>query len=208
MLRNLNMEIFYAYPPERVWQVLTNRQALAAWLMENDFEPRVGHKFQFQQRQFAGGINPLQTVSLGEKTSSTPGLSGSIDCQVIELDEPRKLSYTWQDSMMCQPSIVTWTLEPVNGGTRLQLEHKGFQYEVIKVGEPMRLFPQWQSHLRHQPNAVSRTLETVTKSTHLQPVSTGFEALDSIILSSFLSGGWNHLLKNKLQQALAHIAVD
>ncbi|MHC5856154.1 SRPBCC family protein [Nostoc sp.] len=79
MLRNLNMEVFYPYPPQRVWQVLTNRQALAVWLMENDFEPRLGHKFRFVH-------------------STLPGLEGDIDCQVIELDEPRRLAFTWQDS--------------------------------------------------------------------------------------------------------------
>jgi uncharacterized protein YndB with AHSA1/START domain len=192
MLRNLNMEVFYAYPPERVWQLLTNRRALTLWLMENDFEPCVGHKFQFQQRQFEGGIKEL---------------SGNINCEVIELDEPRKLSYTWQDSMMCQPSIVTWTLEPVNGGTRLQLEHKVLQYEITKVCEPMHRSLEWQNHVRHQPNAMNQTLEIVTKSTQLQSASTGFEALNSVILSSFLNSGWNYLLNNKLQQALAHTAI-
>ncbi len=49
MIPAVKMDVFYPYPPERVWQVLTNRRALAAWLMENDFEPRVGHKFQFQK---------------------------------------------------------------------------------------------------------------------------------------------------------------
>ena len=49
MIRNLNMEVFYAYPPQRVWEVITNRQALAAWLMENDFEPRIGHRVRASQ---------------------------------------------------------------------------------------------------------------------------------------------------------------
>ena len=42
MLRDLKLNVFYPYSPERVWQVITNRNALAAWLMDNDFEPRVG----------------------------------------------------------------------------------------------------------------------------------------------------------------------
>jgi hypothetical protein len=29
MLRNLNMEVFYAYPPQQVWQVITNPQYAA-----------------------------------------------------------------------------------------------------------------------------------------------------------------------------------
>lgn len=53
-LKKLKMEVFYPYPPQRVWQVLTNRHALAMWLMENDFEPRVGHKFRFQHSTLPG----------------------------------------------------------------------------------------------------------------------------------------------------------
>jgi len=91
MLRDVKTEVFYPYPPERVWQVITNRHALAVWLMENDFEPRLGHKFRFQ-------FEPQQ------------GINNTIYCEVIQLDEPRCLSYTWRGSFMCQPTIVTWTL--------------------------------------------------------------------------------------------------
>lgn len=48
MLRTIKTEVFYPYPPQRIWQVLTERRALSAWLMDNDFEPLVGHKFRFQ----------------------------------------------------------------------------------------------------------------------------------------------------------------
>ncbi|MFN6570611.1 hypothetical protein [Dendronalium sp. ChiSLP03b] len=40
MFRNLNLEVFCPYPPQQLWQILTNRQALAAWLMENEFKVR------------------------------------------------------------------------------------------------------------------------------------------------------------------------
>lgn len=105
MFRRVKSEIFYPYPPQQVWQVLTDRQALAAWLMENDFEPRIGHKFQF-------------------RTNSLPGLDGIIYCQVLELDEPKRLAYTWCDSLIDERAIVTWTLEAVEGGTQLHLHHR------------------------------------------------------------------------------------
>lgn len=47
MFAKLKKEVFYPHPPERVWLLLTNSRALAAWLMENDFEPRVECKFYF-----------------------------------------------------------------------------------------------------------------------------------------------------------------
>jgi hypothetical protein len=41
---------------------------------------------------------------------------------VVEVDEPRVLSYSWGG----KGSVVTFRLEPAAGGTRLRLEHKGF----------------------------------------------------------------------------------
>ncbi len=194
MLR-LNMEVFYPYPPQRIWQVLTNHRALAAWLMENDFEPRVGHKFQFQH-------------------STLPGLGGSIDCEVIELDEPRRLSYTWQDGMMCQPSIVTWTLKPVDGGTRLQLEHKGLSHEFVEtldatsLHERMRLSQPWQSQFKYESTVATQKL-ALPSTTVFQSRPVGrYEALDSAILSSFLNGGWDYRLNEQLSQVLAEVAAD
>jgi uncharacterized protein YndB with AHSA1/START domain len=188
MLR-LNMEVFYPYPPERVWQVITNRRALAAWLMENDFEARVGHKFRFQH-------------------STLPGLDGSIDCQVIELDEPKRLSYTWQDKLMHQPSIVTWILNPVDGGTRLQLEHKGLRSQIVETvkatsqHEPMNLSQPWQNYQIHHQNASIQMQKYLNRSTQIQPSSTIIASSDSVIFNSFINGKWNHLLNNKLQEIL------
>ena len=40
----------YPYPPERVWAALTSSEALAAWLMPNDFVPEVGHGFTLRTK--------------------------------------------------------------------------------------------------------------------------------------------------------------
>ncbi len=190
MLRDLKKEVFYPYPPQRVWQVLTNRHTLAVWLMENDFEPRVGHKFRFLY-------------------SSIPGLAESIDCEVIELDEPKRLSFTWQDSMMYRPSIVIWTLKPVDGGTQLQLEHKGLSQEPdqtrlsASLHEPMRLSQPWQGRFMHESTALT------AHSTMLSPIPVGrYEALNSVILSSFLDGGWDFRLSERMPQVLVSFASN
>jgi len=191
MITNLNMEVFYAYPPQRVWQVITNRQALAAWLMENDFEPRVGHKFRFQH-------------------STLPGIDGSINCEVIELDEPKRLSYTWQDKLMHQPSIVTWTLTPVDGGTRLQLKHQVLQHETIKLDQPQHSIETWQSQFRHESNTVTQTLLVPSVRTSLyQSIPVGrYEVLNSLILNSFFNGGWNFKLNERLPQILFSLTSE
>ncbi|MBD6617183.1 SRPBCC domain-containing protein [Komarekiella sp. 'clone 1'] len=186
MLR-LNMEVFYPYPPQQVWQVLTNRQALAAWLMENDFEPRLGHKFQFQH-------------------STLPGLEGNIDCEVIELEEPKRLAFTWCDRMMCEFSIVTWILKPVDGGTKLHLEHKGLSQKAIKLNEPMHLSQTWHGQFMHESKAAMQTLVPNNRGSAFSSTPIGrYETLDSVIFSSFLNGGWNHRLNEKLPQILVSI---
>lgn len=105
---DITVEAFYPHPPERVWRALTDPDELEAWLMENDFEPRVGHRFQFRDEP-------------------RPGWRGVVDCEVLEVDEPRRLSYTWRGDEDGEPTVVTFTLEPDDGGTRLRLEHTDFR---------------------------------------------------------------------------------
>lgn len=105
MKRDLRFEATYPHPPERVWRALTERQALGAWLMENDFEPRLGHQFTF-------------------RTKPVGSFDGLVHCQVTELDPPRRLAYTWKGGKL--DTVVSFALEPVAGGTRLVLEHRGF----------------------------------------------------------------------------------
>jgi uncharacterized protein YndB with AHSA1/START domain len=107
--------VFYPHPREAVWTALTDRHALAEWLMPNDFEPVVGHKFRFQT-----DAQPLCG-------------SGLTHCEVLEIDPPHRLVYSWQHvplkSTKPLPPVttVTWLLEDAPGGTRLTLEHSGFQ---------------------------------------------------------------------------------
>lgn len=189
MLRTIKTQVFYPYPPQRIWQVLTERRALSAWLMDNDFEPRVGHKFRFQH-------------------STSPGLDGTIHCEVIELAQPKCLSYTWQDSLMHQPSIVTWTLEPVDGGTRLQLEHRNLQCQDINLNKSEH---RWQSYPIYQPPQalVTQTQSLNATCTHLEPEQIGFVShIESGILNFYLNGGWDYLLNKKFLQTLADAASN
>ncbi len=106
MERNLRFEATYQHSPARVWQALTDQAALEKWLMRNDFQARMGHKFQF-------------------RAQPRPGWDGVVNCEVVELDPPRKLAYRWVGGPL--DSIVRFSLEPVPGGTRLVLEHNGFK---------------------------------------------------------------------------------
>ena len=59
MKRNIMIEAFYPFPPERVWKALTDSRALAGWLMPNDFQPRVGHRFQFRDDPRPGSFGNI-----------------------------------------------------------------------------------------------------------------------------------------------------
>lgn len=112
MKRNIRLERFYAFPPERVFRALTDPTAMADWLMKNDFQPRLGHKFQFRSKP-QGNWN------------------GITDCEVIEFEPPRRIAYTWtgqnkNGGMALANTTVRWTLQPEKDGTRLLLEHTGF----------------------------------------------------------------------------------
>lgn len=107
MKRDLSFEVTYPHPPEKVWRALTDPQAIAQWLMKNDFKPEMGHKFQFR-------VEPKPR-----------GWTGIVACEVLEVDPPRRLSYSWCGSGL--DTIVCWTLGPAPGGTRVRLEHNGFR---------------------------------------------------------------------------------
>jgi len=106
MKRDLSFEAVYPHPQEKVWRALTEPAAIAQWLMETTFEPRLGHKFQFRAKP-------------------QPGWSGIVDCEVLELSAPHRLAYSWKNESI--DTRVTFTLEAVPGGTRLRLEHAGFK---------------------------------------------------------------------------------
>ncbi|NYT41197.1 SRPBCC domain-containing protein [Sphingomonas sp. R-74633] len=110
--RTLVMEREFPHPPERLWRAVTQPHLIAEWLMPNDFALEPGHRFTLQSQAF-------------------PGWSGRIDCEVHEIEPGRQLSYSWdtgggEEAMPRFESVVTLTLEPMAGGTRLRMEQTGF----------------------------------------------------------------------------------
>ncbi len=74
--------------------------------MPNDFEPRVGHRFTFT-------------------TDRGPGFDGIVRCEVVEVVERERLTFTWVGGPI--DTVITFTLADVPGGTRLVLEQTGFR---------------------------------------------------------------------------------
>jgi uncharacterized protein YndB with AHSA1/START domain len=96
------------YPPEKIWRALTQASLMNQWLMSNDFEPVVGHKFSL-------------------RATPVPGWSGVIECEVLLVEPNARLSYTW--GTLGLQSVVTWILTPTASGTQVRMEHSGFPSE-------------------------------------------------------------------------------
>lgn len=98
------------FPPEKVWRALTQQHLLEDWLMKNDFQAVVGHKFNL--RGDWGGV---------------------LACEVLTLEPPKKVSYSWnfphEDPAYDTKTVVTLTLTPISKGTHLRMEQAGFRKE-------------------------------------------------------------------------------
>ena len=107
------VEQTFPHAPEKVWRALTTPELIAKWLMQNDFAPRVGHRFNFRSTPIPNAWN------------------GVTDCEVLVIDEPRRLVYSWnasgEEADGGLKSVVTWTLTAVDGGTHVRMEHSGFR---------------------------------------------------------------------------------
>lgn len=126
--RSVIIEREIAYPPEKIWRALTQPHLIQEWLMKNNFEPAVDHRF---------------TLSADW---------GSVEGRVLAVEPNKTLSYTW-DAMGLE-STVTWTLTPTGTGTHLRMEHMGFRpdqeqaYQGAKFG--------WNKFLAQLEDVVAR----------------------------------------------------
>jgi uncharacterized protein YndB with AHSA1/START domain len=104
----------YPHPPAKVWRVLTDPALIPRWTSTGaggrpeGFAPVAGTKFRFIAKP-------------------KPGWNGVVDCEVLEVDEPRLLRYSWADGNGGgDPTQVSYLLAPHGAGTRFTYEHTGF----------------------------------------------------------------------------------
>jgi uncharacterized protein YndB with AHSA1/START domain len=113
MSLTLTLDFQYTTTIEKLWSALTDSSKLAKWVanihtgqpMENDFKPVVGHRFQFrtQPNEFWNGI---------------------IEGEVLIVDAPNRVSYTWSSG--AEKHTITWTLQDLGDGkVNLHLEQSG-----------------------------------------------------------------------------------
>jgi uncharacterized protein YndB with AHSA1/START domain len=103
----------FPHSPETVWRAMTDPELVPLWTATGQgarpegYEPRVGCQFKFVGKP-------------------VPGWDGIVYCEVLEVDAPRLLRYSWRGSPDESPTEVTYRIEPHGDGTRLTYEHTGF----------------------------------------------------------------------------------
>jgi uncharacterized protein YndB with AHSA1/START domain len=126
----------FPHPVEKVWRSLTDPDALRVWLMDNDFEPRVGKRFILRGRR----------VPLGSR--------GWHECEVLEIEPPRRMVWSWIVNEDDAPTRVEFRLEEIGRGTRLTLSHTG---EIDPITNA-RLTEGWPGKLADLGAHLSRTV--------------------------------------------------
>ena len=128
MTEAIHTDAFLPYPPQKVWRALTETELLASWLMPNDFEPIVGHRFTF-------------------RTDPVPahGFDGIVRCEVLELVPMSRLRISWVAGRL--NTTVSWDLVPEGRGTRLLLTHEGFNDDPAQQATMRILGGGWAGHL-------------------------------------------------------------
>jgi len=104
---SISFEFDLQHLPEKVWRALTDPVLLTEWLLPVvELELVPGAPFTF-------------------RTQPQPGWDGIVNCRILEIEAPRKITYTW--SVPFLDTVVAFTLTPTAAGTRLSLVQSGFK---------------------------------------------------------------------------------
>jgi uncharacterized protein YndB with AHSA1/START domain len=93
-----SVDQFIAAPVEKVWRALTEPDLIARWWAPADIAPVLGHRFSFDMFEW-----------------------GRISCEVTVVEPLHRFVYTFNGTW-----TIDWRLETEGHGTRLFLEHSGF----------------------------------------------------------------------------------
>lgn len=105
----------FPHAPETIWRALTTGELIGRWLMQpENFQPVEGTHFSY-------------------KTKPAGAWDGTIRCEVLQVVPNQRFAYAWRGGDERNvgygsklDTVVTWTLAPVQGGTRVRLVHSGF----------------------------------------------------------------------------------
>ena len=120
-------EVQIAAPPERIFQALTSADQLPRWWNGEggpcrvklwEMDPQIGGKWRCVAWDPTGKM-----VIHGSSEFETSG-------EIVELDPPRVLAYTWFANFHSVPShqtLVRWELIPQSQGTLVRMTHSALR---------------------------------------------------------------------------------
>jgi len=128
------------HAPAKVWRALSDADLVAQWLLKTDMPAEPAKAFTFR-------ADPM------------PYWDGIVHSEILELEPPRRMVYTWKGGpgTLALDTVVTWTLVPTAGGTRLELEHSGFKTGQGQAFGGARLG--WERNVGKGMNAVLAALD-------------------------------------------------
>lgn len=92
---------YFPHAPAKIWAVLTEPAHIAKWWAAGDIRPIAGHRFTMDMESW-----------------------GKQPCVVLEVEHEKLISYSFAPDTL--NTTITWKLEAEGSGTRLSLEHRGF----------------------------------------------------------------------------------
>ncbi|MCT1656085.1 SRPBCC family protein [Brevibacterium luteolum] len=94
-------------PATTLWRALTDSELLSTWLMPNDFRAEVGHRFTMT-------------------TDPAPMFDGTVHLEVLEIDPPHKMVWSWRGGPI--DTTVTFTVTELGPEScRFEFLQEGFQ---------------------------------------------------------------------------------
>ena len=126
----------YPHPPAKVWRALTEPHLLELWSMRPEgFSLEVGAKFTFRAK-------------------ADRHWRGYVECEMLQVQPPSLLRYSWVGDDEGTKLVVTYTLEPIASGTRLTLVHSGFSGVGGYLLAKLIMTKGWQKMLDREFRAV------------------------------------------------------
>jgi uncharacterized protein YndB with AHSA1/START domain len=121
------VEIHIAAPPERVFQGITKPEQLMRWFSDAcspvkvwEIDARKGGRWRSANHPSAKSLNGVNEFRAGG--------------EILEIDPPRLLIYTWHANWHDDPSLATvvrWELQADDNGTKVKVTHSGLAKEKL-----------------------------------------------------------------------------
>ncbi len=110
----IKIEKFFNHPLQKVWNAITEEQSVSKWFLPGNFKAETGYKYELT----------------GKPSGNWDGrLYGT----VLEVDEPKRLVYTFKTNELDSEMTVTWNLTEKDGGTLISLVHSDFDKLINNV---------------------------------------------------------------------------